>query len=234
MIKILYAYQEKLADKERLVKEMESSLPLVELRKLKTEFDAEKALFLQRQRNIAELKKGIHQKGDQAEMISEKIRTIEKLLYGGTITNGRELSALEEQGKSMLLEKDRSEKEILKIEEILEKENNELAQIAGALKQRQQQFVEMKKILSNKKEEYEERIRLITVELEALSKNIDKEELEWFYAERGEYQGKPLALVVNGDICNGCHRRNPPFLVKEAIAKPKTVRCDFCGRFLCE
>ncbi len=230
---MLYEYQERLMDKERLVKEMELALPLTELRALKAQFEQEKREFLQKQKNMADLKREADLRDDRAKGILERTAALEKKLYDGAITNGRELSQMEAHIALLRQDREEEEKEGRKLRGILERESRELGRIAATLKQRQQQFEELKTLLNDKKVAYEQRIALVSREIEVLMGGLDQEELRWFHGEREGYRGTPLALLEEGGVCNGCHRRNPAFLVREAIARPKTVRCDFCGRFLC-
>ncbi len=233
MIPTLYEYQEKLLGKEKLQREMEQSLPLSDLKRLKAEFEVEKAGYLQSQKNSTELKRELHLKDGEKAMLIERIATIEEKMYSGTITNGRELSAMEEKGKNLRLEQERAENEISRIQEGLEKEREELVKRSTAIKQRQQQFGEVKDSISSMRTEYEEKIAVFTEELEALAEKISETDMEWFLVERDRFQGKPLALVTDGNICTGCHRRNPQLSVEKAVVDYRAVRCDFCGRFLC-
>lgn len=230
---ILYEYQEKLAAKEQLMKEMEQSLPLTELRRLKVAFDKKKHVFLEHQKSLEGIKKDVKQKKEQAKVLADKITANESLLYGGTITNGRELSSLEEKGKFLQQEEERLTSEAAAFEEKLGQENHRLSEIAYDLKKLQHQFQKLKKDIGAKKSLYENQIAAMAQELQDMKQNIPQKDLDWFYAEKDGFQGKPLALIIHGDTCNICRRLNPPSLVEQALAHPKTVRCDCCGRLLC-
>ena len=91
--------------------------------------------------------------------------------------------------------------------------------------------------LRSEVQELEKRVSGIEAELkrvqEAREAAAQKVEAEWLAVYEKISKRKDKALVpIEGNVCDGCHVRLPPYAIHEAKKRTVMVTCNFCGRLL--
>lgn len=167
----------------------------------------------------------------ELELANNKISKEEKRLYGGSVTNPKELKGIEDEIKSLRRLTDARETEVLermdkaqKVEEDIE----EKARLAKALetqaKETHHQYAkEEKKIL--------DRLSFLEKERQKYSGGIDSPALKLYERLRQEKHGVAAAEIKSG-VCQGCFVELPAEEVDSAISTDKLWRCPSCGRII--
>jgi len=162
--------------------------------------------------------------------ITKKIRDINAKLYGGQISNPKELSSLQQEVNSLSTRKSELEDKTLELMAEIE----ELQAKTGSSKENLNH-------LKNEDEVHRhalvEENRLLKTHLESLEKEhqvlttqIEKAALELYDRLRLK-SGKAVAVVEKG-ICGGCRITVPAIELARAKGNSDLVRCESCGRIL--
>jgi predicted nucleic acid-binding Zn-ribbon protein len=167
----------------------------------------------------------------EVRSLGQRIQAKEQKLYGGQVTNPKELSSLQDDTAS--LQRYRAKKEEAQLEAMLGEEEAEasLAMARAALTQategwqaQQAQLLAEQAQLQNQQQGLnEQRAFLVTA--------IPADDLATYDRLRTRKAGRAVAAVKNG-VCQGCHMSPPLSQVQQAGAGPELVFCSNCGRIL--
>ncbi|NLV89328.1 MAG: hypothetical protein GX021_08210 [Tissierellia bacterium] len=160
-----------------------------------------------------------------------KIEEVDKNLYNGSTTDVKQLEYLsrekdrlkelvgnkETEILSLMDEMELIDKEILQIEEFLQKYKEKIT-----IQRKKYRLLEQK--IKNKIEE--ERQEILTIE-----DNMSKGLLEKYYTIK-KIKGSGISIPQNG-VCNRCYMVIPMMLL-DRLNKGELVYCENCGRILCK
>jgi predicted nucleic acid-binding Zn-ribbon protein len=164
----------------------------------------------------------------EIEDIGGKLAKESETLYSGRIKNPKELTGLQREVDAIKAKKNSLEDEDLELMEQMEEVESDVS----ARKQE----------LETLKAEWQDRKKVLSVELERLKAlmaglNEDREqalaavgpEVAAIYSELKKQKGRAVALVEQG-VCRGCGLSLSSAWLQRARAE--LVRCSSCGRFL--
>ncbi len=160
--------------------------------------------------------------------ITEQVKNMEAKLYGGKVTNLKEL----EQIKSRY---DAERKEIADREEIILEKMGHCEELAQSIAHHENMLVSLKKNHKQKQLETAQAIHEINTALEELDRRLEsllgtiRPEILSRYNELSRKMALPVAKVSKG-ICGGCHRSLPTASIK--ANQTELLYCDNCGRIL--
>lgn len=158
-----------------------------------------------------------------------KVRELDKDIYGGAITNEKQLSYLTEERNRINNLLEELETEILENMDTIANVEEEISTI----KEKVSQFKASIDLEKNKVTESIKKLERAKIQLKdniiSLSKIID-EKLLAKYKRIRESNGSAIASIQGG-ICDGCHITVPNYLVED-IKKGKIVNCESCNRIL--
>jgi predicted nucleic acid-binding Zn-ribbon protein len=167
----------------------------------------------------------------EAESLRERSAQLEQQLYGGTITNPRELESLRLEASNVSQRLDRRDLGLLELSvqaedlhkriAILEKE---LADRQEAWQSRQGQLNEQLKKLSAEEE-------IIAAQRANLAATLDQKELQKYESLRKGKGGRAVAKVERG-LCQACRMSLPTQQLQRVRSGRQTVLCSSCGRML--
>ena len=167
----------------------------------------------------------------EAESLRERSAQLEQQLYGGTITNPRELESLRLEASNVSQQLDRRDLGLLELSvqaedlhkriAILEKE---LADQQEAWQSRQAQLNEQLKKLSAEEE-------IIAAQRANLAATLDQKELQKYESLRKGKGGRAVAKVERG-LCQACRMSLPTQQLQRVRSGRQTVLCSSCGRML--
>jgi predicted nucleic acid-binding Zn-ribbon protein len=167
----------------------------------------------------------------EAESLRERSAQLEQQLYGGTITNPRELESLRLEASNVSQRLDRRDLGLLELSvqaedlhkriAILEKE---LADRQEAWQSRQAQLNEQLKKLSAEEE-------IIAAQRANLAATLDQKELQKYESLRKGKGGRAVAKVERG-LCQACRMSLPTQQLQRVRSGRQTVLCSSCGRML--
>lgn len=163
--------------------------------------------------------------------VEERIARNEARLYGGHVTNPKELSSLEQDQASQKRRRSELEDDVLEamsqVEELetnLETKRETLRVIETRWNQAQ---VRLKEELSKVNAELES----LRQERETLRRRISADTLARYEELRRKKGGRAVAML-KGQMCEGCRVTVPSGTAQQAQRSSDLVLCDNCGRIL--
>jgi predicted nucleic acid-binding Zn-ribbon protein len=161
----------------------------------------------------------------------QRIETNEQRLYGGRVTNPKELANLQEDTVSLKRWREKKEEDLLEAlvaEEDAEKNlggaQGNLAQTITRWEADQEDLVAERSQLETQQEE-------LLQHRGSLVASIDPEDIGTYQALRQRKGGRAVVAVEDG-ICLGCRMPPPTSQVQQAETGETLVFCNNCGRIL--
>ena len=201
------------------------------MKKLKADFDAKKARFLQAQEDIDSLQEQLAAFPAQLKEIEGKIEKENQAIYDGSVGNLKELNARETQAAS-LTEKLR-ELQALNSLYLGEKEQKEHAQaeLKLAMAKDYADFRKASAEYEKVKESGAEKLVELARKKEEITASLDSDELAWYAQIRHKCDGTPIAKLSSGQVCGGCFTIVTPATYRRTV-NGQTTCCEKCGRVL--
>ena len=168
-----------------------------------------------------------------ADQIQGKLTNVNNMLYGGSVTNPRELSAYEEE-RGMLErqlgeEEDRLLELMVEVEELQSERNN----YQGRLDQLEAQWVVQSADLSKEQERLEAELRGKQETRQGLTLGISPPVLALYESLLKTRDGYAVAKVDrNRGLCEACRVRLPASELQQVRSSDGTVQCNNCRRIL--
>jgi uncharacterized protein len=171
----------------------------------------------------------------QLEMKTQKIvddrKELSDNLYGGKITNVKELEQMQRKLDLLAAEKQKTEDSILVLMETVEDQEAALNEIDAEHTKNEQDLKEKEERLALDLKQFNEELSRMEDERKYLVEGIEKKYLTKYEILAKKHHGRPLASVVD-DICGGC-RVFISSAQRGHLYNPGTmVYCENCGRLL--
>lgn len=213
---------------------------LLHLKKRAASLDGGKALVQEirdlKQANLeilerpAKLKAALKELEDKVTASTEKKKTLDKTLYGGSVVNSKEAASIELEIASLGQKISDYELQML---EIIDQEPAALAEARPIANQINQ----MVKTLESKKtgdaqllEEIKAKFAAKQVERTSAAKEVERGLLDKYEAIRAKYHGIGMGVVEN-DKCTACGTSLACRII-EAVNTDKLMTCETCHRIL--
>jgi predicted nucleic acid-binding Zn-ribbon protein len=163
--------------------------------------------------------------------VNAEIKDAEAMLYGGAVTNSRELGNIEHKLASAREKRGIQEEDLLNAmeeQETLQAEATRLrqqaTQLTGEYKTAQAIQSEELKRLRNDIEQVSSKRGAVVAAVEPFWLSL---------YERLTQKRTDVIAELDGASCGACHVEQPPALVQQANAGIKPTYCESCGRLLC-
>ena len=227
-VKQLYALQEVDLDLDRVYRALEMA---EEEMKVEISIENLESALQEEQERLQEVE--LLQRDNQMDIETRRERTevLETQLYDGSMTNARDLEALQHEAASVrhLLEQDESMSLELSIqvEEARSRSGNlnqQLAETRALWESQQVQLNQRVEELRAEQGEYER-------QRELLAARFDPATLQRYETLRKSKGGRAVAKVER-DLCQGCRMSLPTQLRQRVKSGRQTVNCASCGRML--
>ncbi len=165
------------------------------------------------------------------EEISDKIASAQGMLYGGQITNPKELANLGQEIE--YLKRRESEIEDKTLETMAEVEEKESRLKAGeeSLRRTEQEWEAIQDDSRRRAEELRSGLTSLAEQREETLRMVSKEDLIIYEDLRRRKAGQAVALLEGG-ICQGCRVALPTSLVQKVRRGKDLVYCGSCERIL--
>lgn len=168
---------------------------------------------------------------DQVEDQEYKIERNKKKLYGGTVTNPKELEDLQMEadalGDYLSVLEDRQLEEMLAHEEAQQAYHSarkRLQEIQDEWDQKSRQWREEKAALENT-------IDRLKAQRKKQIQEIPEEDLK-LYERLRQSSGGVAAAALEGSSCTACGSQVPSGLAQQAASPSQLAQCSTCGRIL--
>lgn len=160
--------------------------------------------------------------------IAEQVKDRELQLYGGKVTNLKELEQIK-------LRYDDDRKELADYEEIILEKMGRCEELAQSITEHENRLAALKKDHKQKQLTTVQTIQEISRAVAELDRRLEdlagaiRPEILSRYNELARRMDSPVAKVSQG-ICSGCHRSLPTARLK--ANREQLLYCDNCGRIL--
>lgn len=178
-----------------------------------------------------EIVKEIKKLEDETRTVDDKAKAEEKKLYGGMITNPKELKAIQQEVESIKRRKDELETAELEVMDKADELENKIAPVSKKVEELARAFDEAKADFETRSEEYEDKLLDLESKFTALKKEIPQESLSKYERLAAEKRGIAVAILKEG-ICTGCHLSMPAEDMANFLAERKLGKCPNCKRML--
>lgn len=169
------------------------------------------------------------------EMKTQKLvddrKELNENMYNGKITNVKEFEQMHRRMDQLLLEKEKTEDEILVIMESLEEQDEQLVRLKDELDKAEKELTEKEERLKVGLEEMNQSLIGIREERVVRTGKVEKKYMDKYLMLAEKNQGQALA-VVNEDLCGGCRVFISSGLRGHLYNPDAMVYCENCGRLL--
>ena len=180
---------------------------------------------------LSEIEKFRRQSENKLSDINEKSTSIEKQLYDGSISNPKELEAIENSRVFLNQEKTVEENKLLKIMLYQDEFNKKLKEDSITIDKIKTQMSFKKEKFSKIKSETEIQISKLIAKKDIVKTKIQKNHLSKYKLLRETKNG--LAIVkVEKNTCQGCRIALTTTQVQKIIQLKDIIQCKMCNRIL--
>ena len=190
------------------------------------------------QRELEDQKASLHQlrlqQGSQeleTESVRAKVRDVEGKLYGGSISNPRELEGYEREATLRRDQLQGLDDKLLEMMMSLETAQENLKSLEGGYEQAEGQWQTRQKELAKQRTGLEKTLGTLDVRRQGLGSRVGRQELALYEGLRQSRGGVAIAKVERG-LCRGCRMALPTHQLQRARLGREAVQCNSCGRIL--
>ena len=166
-----------------------------------------------------------------AESKREKVQDLEARIYGGSITNIRELEGYHTEAGFLRTQLKELDDRVLETLIVLEEAQEGVRSLEESCRQGEEDWRLNQQDLSQEKAGLEEKLLSLEIRREELVSRVGQEELKLYEALRKSKGGVALARVERG-LCRGCRMALPTHQLQRARVAQQPVLCGSCGRIL--
>lgn len=179
---------------------------------------------------IRNMRREMEDKELEARGIEERRRSMERRMYGGLVTNPKELESMEKETEMLRRTQDRLEERVLELMYAIEDKNQQLRLLEEQLKSEEAEYEKIKQSYEVAYKELSECIAHLEKAREELLPQLDPYLLER-YQEIREREGGGIAKVERG-VCGGCGVSISPRILSRLREEDTIIYCENCGRIL--
>lgn len=161
----------------------------------------------------------------------EKLGTLERKMYGGSVGNPRELEGMRKEAGLLRQSIVTGEDRLLELMVTVEEAQAALAVARKRLRQAEEEWQKTQESLKREQEALEKEMAALLERREAVAPGIPATELALYEQVRKARGGLAVAKVERG-MCQGCRLALPSSELQRVRASPQPVRCSSCGRIL--
>ncbi len=165
------------------------------------------------------------------ESVREKLQGVEGRLYGGTVTNLRELGGFEKEATFLRDRLKELDDNLLAAMEKLDEAQGRVSSLEDETNRAEERWQVSQKELAEQRRQAEETLAGLGTRREGLVAQVGPQELKLYERLRLSKGGVAIAKVERG-LCRGCRMTLPTNQLQRARAGRETVLCNSCGRIL--
>ena len=165
------------------------------------------------------------------ESVREKLQGVEGRLYGGTVTNLRELGGFEKEATFLRDRLKELDDNLLAAMEKLDEAQGRVSSLEDETNRAEERWQVSQKELAEQRRQAEETLAGLGTRREGLVAQVGPQELKLYERLRLSKGGVAIAKVERG-LCRGCRMTLPTNQLQRARVGRETVLCNSCGRIL--
>ena len=163
--------------------------------------------------------------------LTEKITREEGRLYGGRISNPKELKGIEDETKALKAKRDREETSLLERIEVVDELFIKQADVSEHLQAARADADIAQAAFEKVSGEIDEELHNHQKQREEVLKSISPDTLKLYDRLRHEKHGLAVSQL-DGSTCGGCHMELPAQELERIVAEEQVWRCPHCRRIL--
>ncbi len=183
------------------------------------------------EKQLADLRSALRSREMDAQSLDSKIKTTEDRLYGGKVSNPKELEGLEKELAMFKRQRSELDDQLLDLMDRADHAQAEQKVKAAALEQTEGTRAADIAKLSHEKDVLAARLEGLAAEREATKATLDGDALRTYERLRQTKAGKAVATIRN-NACGVCGVTVPTGLVQRVHTGSELVFCSGCGRIL--
>jgi predicted nucleic acid-binding Zn-ribbon protein len=160
-----------------------------------------------------------------------KIEDTEKKLYGGMITNPKELEDLQQEAESLKRHLVTLDDRLLECMVELEEAESAHAAASQQLADAEQDHAQLEADLGDERTQLLSETERLETEKEACLASVSEEDLALYQKLRSSKGGKAISLMQEG-CCSACGMSIPPAKQQAVRGMTELILCSQCGRIL--
>ncbi len=181
--------------------------------------------------NYQKLRKEFNAIDDEIQSKKIKKAQSESSLYGGTISNSKDLQDLQKEIASLSTFISKTEDELMAKFDELENGEKILAEVKEKFKEKLSEFDSQKSLLTGEKNNLVHTIQNLLGKRESAITPIESAILENYESLRKSKNGIAVARLMD-DSCSSCGASLTANQCQQARSQVKLFNCPSCGRFL--
>ena len=166
-----------------------------------------------------------------AETQKERSESLNSQLYGGEITNPRDLAVIEREASNVRQLVEQHEAALAEIDERIEEVQNKKAELVIKLEEVRKAWVARQAELQTAIKDLNEEREGFEGQRSKLTDSLDPTSLQHYETLRKSKGGLAVAKVERG-LCQGCRMSLPTHQQQRVRNGRQTVLCSSCGRML--
>lgn len=164
--------------------------------------------------------------------IEDKLKRIDKELYGGKVVSPREVEALEKEIAALKRQRDRNDERLLELMESIPPAENEAKKWQRALDQRRKMLAERQAQAKVERAELETEYKALGAQRPEVAKSVSPSLLARYDGIRQKHGGIGMVDVnLKTTTCNGCGTHLPERTI-QGLKDEKVMTCESCHRIL--
>jgi predicted nucleic acid-binding Zn-ribbon protein len=167
----------------------------------------------------------------EAKSVDLKIKEIEGRLYGGRVSNPKELQDMEKDLQMHKRQRSHLDDQLLELMEAVDQTQKRVNEKSAALKKMEGTRASDVEALSREREALTGRLGVLSADRDQLRASLDSDVLRTYDHLRRTKTGRAVSQIRNG-ACSACGVSVPTGLVQRVRAGSELVFCSGCGRIL--
>ena len=166
-----------------------------------------------------------------AESLRDKVRDVDDKLYGGKITNPRELEASEKESTHLRNELQRLDDGLLRTMMSLEEAQEKYRSLEEALRQAEKNWKKSQSEMAKEQKGLQKTLATLEARRQSLVSGMERQQIKLYEDIRLTRGGQAIAKVERGR-CRACSMALPTHQLQRARLGREPVLCSSCGRIL--
>ena len=167
-----------------------------------------------------------------AEEVAARLKAQDKVLYGGTIKNPKELSQVQDEVAHLRERLKSLEDSALEAMLIVEEAEDVVSAHSEELTRIEKDWEHRRLGLQEEKDKLTEQAKVLQVKRQKAMTEVAWADLQ-AYERLRRSKGGVAVVSVPGALCAGCHVAVPVHVLRVARSSTEFVLCPSCGRILC-
>ena len=167
----------------------------------------------------------------EVESLRERSARLEQQLYGGEVTNARDLKSLEQEVENVRQQLEQQDSELLELSVQAEESQQRLDSLEQELSDGLAAWKAREAELQAESERCNSEVEKASAKRQDLAARLDAAAVQRYEGLRRAKRGLAVAKVERG-LCQACRMSQPTQIQQRVRSGTQTVLCTSCGRML--